>query len=475
MRLRHTILISLLLLAGPLAAHAQIGLLLDAQANVDRDFGAAITGEGHSAVYLARVCPSGPVQLRLCAPRELGSVIQNYKDYKEDAPYEWNAVPLSVYLYGVDDPQQKPLFASPELRRILQEQYRRRYLQDVCASDKCIRDPAANWRDSVAAAFVREIYIFQVNTTEAQDEQFIRQFNARANVGHYSGFRNNCADFAKLVVNTYFPHSAHRNVLNDLGMTGPKAIARSFAHYAERHPELEFRVVRVEQVPGTYSRSSDSHEGTEQMLRAKKWLVPMAVLGYHAMPVLAASYLLTGRFNPDHELRAHPSGKTAALNDELLTADESQRQQIETELQAERERQLGTPEQWERYRERFDEVLRTAVADGVIADRRALHNLFRELETRGRFYLDNDQQPWMEVESGGQVRHVGLSAGTVLAPESDRRLALQLLLSRTEDLLSAKPKHRELYPEFQTDWALLQQAEQAMATPATHGIIAERR
>ncbi len=52
---------------------------------------------------------------------------------------------------------------------------------------------------------------------------------------------------------------------------------------------------------------------------------------------------------------------------------------------------------------------------------------------------------------------------------------MQLLLARTDALLSAKPKHRELYSEFQNDWLLLQQAEETMKRPAGDGIIAERR
>ena len=36
-------------------------------------------------------------------------------------------------------------------------------------------------------AFVREIYIFEVDTIPEQDEQFIREFNARANVSTLIG------------------------------------------------------------------------------------------------------------------------------------------------------------------------------------------------------------------------------------------------------------------------------------------------
>jgi hypothetical protein len=471
MRLPYWFCLALLIVTGCLPARADIGLMLNAKPNGHVEIGfAEITGEGHSAVYLSRVCPESPVKLRLCNPGELGSIIQNYVDYKEDLPYQWNIVPLSVYLYGVDDVRQKPLFASPEVRTVLQDRYRRLHMQDVCTTQECITDPEANWRDAIAAAFVREIYMFEVRTSVEQDEQFIREFNARANVNHYSGFTRNCADFAKLVVNTYFPHSAHRDPINDFGMTGPKAIARSFAHYAEHHPELELRVVRIDQVPGTYKRSSDCHEGTEQTFRAKKWLVPMIAVEAQAVPVLAASYLLTGRFDPNHELRNHPSSEAALLHQQMAEAreakDHARPKELKRQLKAEQQRQLGSDEQWQQYRERFQEILRTAVADGVLTHERQVSSAFRDLQARGRMYLDDRQQPWLEINEEGRVRRVGLSADNILDPGSDHELAMKLLLARTSALLSANSKHRELWPDFQNDWALLQTAE-ARARPRT--------
>jgi hypothetical protein len=463
------------------AAYADIGLLLDAKPNEHLQFDTAeITGAGHSAVYLSRVCPATPVQLRLCGPGEKGLVIQNYQDYKEDEPYEWNAVPLDVYLYGVEEAQQKPLFASPEIRAVLQEQYRDKYLRQICSRKECISDPQANWRDSVAAAFVREIYIFEVHTTVEQDQEFIRTFNTRANVNHYSGFSRNCADFAKLVVNTYFPHSTHRDFLNDFGMTGPKAIARSFTHYAEHHPQLELRVVRIEQVPGTYKRSSDCKEGTEQAFRSAKWLVPMLLVGYHELPILAASYMLTGRFNPDHELRNHPSEDSAALYRQLAEArqqdDRGQEIQIQQDLKAEQIRELGDEQQWESARARFEEVLHSAVADGVVADESELHRTFRHFETDGRAYVDDGGDSWLEVqdEANGKFERVGLTEDNIFSAGSNQRLAFQLLLARTDALVSAKSKHRESWPEFQSDWALLQQAEAALPSGHARSLMATR-
>lgn len=454
-------------------------MLLNAKPNVHPELvKSEIVGAGHAAVYLSRVCPDTPVKLRLCNPGEPGSVIQNYEDYKEDQPYEWNAVPLSIYLYGVDDMSQRPLFGTPELRKLLQERYRRTYLRDLCTTQRCLSSADANWRDSVAASFVREIYMFEVHTTVEQDEQFIREFNARANVNHYHAVSNNCADFAKLVANIYFPHSAHRDLLNDFGVTGPKAISRSFTHYAEHRPELQLRVIRFEQVPGTYRRSSDCREGTEQTVRSTKWLIPIAALEAQAVPVLAGSYLLIGRFNPDHELRGRPSEDVASLYQQWDEAkqegDKPRQAQLKRELEEARAQELGSEEQWTKYREHFEEIARSAVDDGVIADRRKLDHTFRTLQAKGQMYLDESGQPWLIIGAGAELRRVGLSEANVFSPESNRTLAMQVLLARTSALLFAKSNHRELWPEFQSDWALLQRAQQALPAHGSHSAIATR-
>ena len=479
MRLYKTILALCVLAVVHLQARADVGLLLNAKPNVHPELvKAEIIGEGHSAVYLSNVCPETPVKMRLCRPDEQGSVLQNYEDYKEDQPYEWNLVPLSVYLYGVDSMDERPLFGYPELRSLLQQQYQRTYLRDICTTARCISDPDANWRDSVAASFVREIYIFEVHTTREQDEAFIREFNARPNVNHYRAISRNCADFAKMVVDTYFPHSAHRDVINDFGMTGPKAIARSFTHYAEHHPELQLRIIRIEQVPGTYKRSSDCREGTEQTVRSTKWLIPIAVLEAQAIPALAGSYLLTGHFNPDHDLRNHPSEDVAQLYEQLGAAkqdgDTDREKQLKHEIKADSEREVGTDEQWGQYRSRFEEVLRSAIDDKVIADRRKMETMFRTLQARGHAYLDENGQPWLEIATGGEVRRVGLSVDNVFSDGSDRKLAMQVLLARTNALLTAQSNHRELMPQFQSDWSLLQRAEDEVRAHGSNPVIAAK-
>ena len=279
-------------------AYGDVGVVLNESlaTSVDR-----ITSTGHSAVYLSRICPDSPVKLRLCGPGEQGSVISTYAALGEDQRFEWNAVPLSVFLYGVDDPRNRPLFGSAKIKRVLEDQYRAKYLAELCTTRSCRTSNSAEWRYMVGASLSRGIYIFVAATTEEEDRKLIAEFNSIPNVNHFNGVTRNCADFTQHVINTYFPHAARTDYINDFGMTSPKAIARSFTRYALRHPETHFRVLHFAQVPGTIKRSSEVRDGTEQLYHSKKLLVPMTLFATHALPVAAAFYVLTGRFNPARE------------------------------------------------------------------------------------------------------------------------------------------------------------------------------
>ncbi len=301
-------MIALAVFLGGGTARADVGLIL----NSSMDTGSSwLTSAGHSAIYLSRVCPDGsPVKMRLCEPGEQGSVLSNYADFEENQKYEWNIVPVSVFLYGVKNPADRPLYASLDLRKMLQDEYRVAAMQEVCASKQCAEDPDANWRDLVAATFVRTVYVFEVNTTVEQDRKFIEHFNSTPNVSRYSGFHYNCADFAKDVVNFYFPHAVHSNRVNDLGMTGPKAICRSLTHYARHRPAMNLRVTRFSQLPSDLRRSDNAREGTETIFRTKKWLIPM-MLRPEALAFFTASYWITGRFNVEKTF--HKFGPDEAL------------------------------------------------------------------------------------------------------------------------------------------------------------------
>ena len=447
-------------------AYGDVGVVLNESLDTSV---ARITSSGHTSVYFSRICPASPVKLRLCRPDEEGSVMSNYINLGEDQRYEWNLVPLNLYVYGVQDTRYRPVFGSPKIKKLLEERYREQALSEYCSGESCMTSDKAEWREMVGAGMSRSMYIFVVETTVEQDLDLIAQFNALPNENHFNGVTRNCADFTKDIINTYFPHSAHRDPLNDFGMTSPKAVARTFTQYALNHPESHFRVLHFSQLPGTIKRSSEARSGTEQLYHSKKLLIPMVIFAADAVPVAAAAYVLTGRFNPQHQFEAHPATGPAQTGGQIRAVksgtDDVSADQLEQIVIQDREEILGTPGEWKKYRKLFDTMVDEAVHEEIIPNRGYVNHFFKHLDEAGTPAADRDGSLWMEGAIGGEISKVGLSAHNIFADGSDPLLAFDLLLARIDHVLKS-PKHsRETMLEFKEDWALLQYARERISAP----------
>ena len=426
-------------------AWGDVGIVLNESMDTSVD---RISGTGHSAVYFSRICAESPVRLRLCRPNENGSVMSNYINIGEDQRFEWNIVPVNIYLYGVEDPRFRPLLGSYGVKNLLEERYRTKYLAGYCDGPPCSTSYKAEWRQMVAATLIRSVYIFVIDTTVEQDKELISQFNASPNENHFNGITRNCADFTKRVINTYFPHAATTDYINDFGMTSPKAIARSFVRYAVRNPKSNLRVLHFAQVPGTIKRSNEVRSGTEQLYRSEKLLIPMLIFADYGVPVVAASYLLTGRFNPEREFEKHP-------------AEEENRRDA-TEPAKSREEDpapvVGTRAEWKRYQKALDSLLHERGEAKSIGEQGDFRRFFKHLNKVGTPRVDADGAVWMEVPGKSKALNVGLSANNILEQSSNTELAYSLLLWRANGVLKS-PKHsRETISEFERDWELVQRA-----------------
>jgi hypothetical protein len=440
-------------------AYGDVGVLLNESLDTSV---ARITGSGHSAIYFSRICADTPVKLRLCLPGEEGSVMSNYTTLGEDQPFEWNVVPLSIYLYGVEDPENRPLIGTWPIKRLLEERYREKYLAGFCEGKVCRHGNGSEWREMVGATLERSIYIFIIQTTVEQDRAFIEQFNAAPNQNRFNGVTRNCATFSRRVINAYFPHATKPDYLNDFGMTTPKAIARSFAHYGEHHPEAHLRVLHFAQVPGTIKRSTEARSGTEQLYHSKKLLVPMILFADHELPFVAASYLLTGRFNPERELEHHPTAEASDMGQGIREArsenDIDREEQLEAAVRGETAEIVGTSKEWKQYRADFNSLADEAVRREIIPDREFLNRLFKFLDRAGKPSVDASGLLTLEIAQGGKSTKLGLSMNNIFASGTDSQWAYALMLARANHYLKT-PKHsREIMPDFKNDWALLQSA-----------------
>lgn len=455
-----------LLLASSRCLYADVGLLLHESVNEGIS---EWTNAGHAAIYFSSICPASPVEMRLCEPGEQGSVLSNYTDFDESQPYEWNVVPLNVFLYGVEDEKDRPLYASLALREALQERYRKRYLTELCSGPPCTTNLRANWRDMVAATFARDIYLFKVKTTLEQDVALIEKFNARPNVNRFNSFTRNCADFASEVINTYFPRAVRMDHVNDFGMTSPKAIAKSFTHYAQKRPALRLQVIRFSQIPGEFKPSRDCRKGTEVIFRSKRWLFPMLVRS-NELVLFATSYFATGRFNPERELRRRPTEDVSIIQQESKTArslgNSALVKQLEASMMQERSEMIGTAEEWRTASNAFAELTGEAIDHGLME--KALPGSFlRDLGAQTAVVLDESGAAWLEWTDQVIRRKLGLSASNVNAPESDPRLAYLVLLARVDRVLRSSSKNREMMPQFKADWQLLERARAELGWSGT--------
>src|SRR5229473_1649317 len=146
------------------------------------------TATGHAAVYLSGVCAETPLTLRACAPGELGAVISRYDGIGD---HDWVAIPLIPYLYAVERPEDIPLFVDAKMVNFLRDQYRRKHLEAVAPDKTNGQTPGGNWYELVGTSYDRAAYAFEIETTPAQDEAFIRAYNAAPNRSHFHiGYRN---------------------------------------------------------------------------------------------------------------------------------------------------------------------------------------------------------------------------------------------------------------------------------------------
>ncbi|MDR1726988.1 MAG: hypothetical protein LBT74_03520 [Acidobacteriota bacterium] len=284
-----------LLLASP--ARADIALLLQQPHST---FG-AFNPTGHVAVYLSRVCAESPTRLRRCADGEAGVVISRYNRV---AGYDWVAIPLLPYLYAVEAPEQVPESADREGVDALRDAYRRAHLRELAPDAPDGGPPPGDWTQLVGASYDRKIYGFVVETGEASDDALIAHLNGRANERRFNLLLRNCADFAKDVVNFYYPKTVRRSIVADLGITTPKQAARSLVKFGARRPELRSSSFVIPQVPGELKRSNAVRGVTETLILTKKYAAPIIAISPWAAASGLAMYVTTGRFDPEKHAEA---------------------------------------------------------------------------------------------------------------------------------------------------------------------------
>ncbi len=404
--------VTALFLGAGTQLHAQATLLLEEPYSYDGTF----AGTGHAAVSLARVCAESPIVLRRCGPGETGVVISRYNGV---AGRDWIAIPLIPYLYAVKNPEDIPLFADSKLVAFL----RHEYLTSIDVSG------AASYQ-LAGSAYDRTTYGFRIATRPEQDDELIRLLNSEANRESYRLLNRNCADFAKQVINFYYPKAIHRSIIADLGVMTPKQAAKSLSHFSKHHPEMQLTTFIIPQVPGL-KRSKPVHGVIESLVLAKKYVTPVLLFHPFVVGTVEAAYWAGWRFNP---------GKGALIFNPSSG--------LETPL---------TSAQRRSYLNSISTLKRAS------ADTDSVPYWRRDAEPQ----LDATGQPFLHVQVEGSIVQLGLSRGNALRLSAPPELVQGLLLTRLEQELKPSKPSRVSGQQVENDWKLLERAVEARQAALT--------
>lgn len=262
-------------------------------------FFGAVNPTGHTAVYFERICAETPLKLRRCQPGELGAVVSRYSGMNG---VDWVAIPLLPYLYSVEGTEPVPDHVDKDTVRRLRNRYHEQHLislgEHIAPGDFL----HGGWTELIGVAYERRIYAFRFETTEDEDDALITKMNDAKNRSHFHLLFNNCSDFARVILNQYFPGTFKRSFFPDAGMTTPKQITYKLVRYAKKHPDEDLRVFLIPQIPG-YRRLSRSNKSISESLITTGYAIPIAVLNPYLAGGLFVDYLVRGRF---HLIPKHP-------------------------------------------------------------------------------------------------------------------------------------------------------------------------
>jgi hypothetical protein len=384
------------------------------------------TATGHAAVYLSGVCAETPLALRPCRPGETGVVISRYNGV---GGHDWIAIPLIPYLYAVERPDEVPLFADAKMTAFLRDRYRRKYLEDIAPDAKNGVTPGGNWYELVGSSYDRTTYGFEIETTPAQDLALINKLNGSANISHFHTVSENCADFAKNILNFYYPKALHRSVVADIGMSTPKQMAKTLIKYSSHHQQLKLSRVVIPQVPGSMPRSTTVHGVVDAFFTSKKYIVPSAVVSPIFAGCVAAVYVGTGaeHFDPARNAMVFVVGEQpqAPLDREDLRA--------------------------------YQQELKHLLAGAYPESGRSAEKTWARMQSKAQSAVDDDGMPVLEMQLGGDRVEVGIAAGNVLEGNAPPELLRQLIEARLQAELHSSPRGIT-ETEVSRDWNLLYRA-----------------
>lgn len=262
--------------------------------------------------------------------------------------------------------------------------------------------PDGQWKTALATRFDRNIYILSIETSAADDAVIVAAFNAAPNKSRFNFFYRNCSNQAKAIFALILPQiDTIGDRTSGITMETPKGLAKALVDQALKNPELNLRVRRYAQIPGTFGRSRDvlfPMENTYRSLGLAPWWffggfreVALGAMLYHEV-ISPFGMLESSRdfLSPKAAQLTHEQRRLSRRQDEVRLALASARNrgsrwwklselntevfrrlgEIRNEKRAEVSRVAGSKAQWQELDMEFRTMVRATPANQSMIDAR---------------------------------------------------------------------------------------------------------
>jgi hypothetical protein len=171
--------------------------------------------------------------------------------------YQWVAIPTNYYLYGVPDKSQRPLIATDEISRAIEDNGFELFFRGITSLE-----PDRNrsevwrfrwrWKMLFGQSLKREIYKLTLTTSAEEDLELIAVLNESDNAGPNltQWLNNNCSDFSRDILSQILEADIEKGNFPIKGLTTPKGVADTVLQTIMDDPERSLKVEKIFQVPG---------------------------------------------------------------------------------------------------------------------------------------------------------------------------------------------------------------------------------
>jgi hypothetical protein len=477
--MKHLTIVFLSILASTVAS-AEVSLVLHESLGE----GGSWTRGGHVSLYFSNLCAETPVKVRACREGETKGVHISRYDGISEIPYDWVAVPDIPFLYGVENENEIPLVVTKQAEFLLKKRYYDKHLSAFLPRKTGEKNPLVGpWTQTLGATNRRQIYMLTFKSTPKDDANVVRRLNSEPNKSDFDYVRRNCSHFVESLLHEYFPERFRKENRRFKAMS-PKRAAFYLATALRTRPELEYRVSRLTQNPGSYKLSETNLYPSEILYKNRKFAIPLLILKPFVVPAawlynnlfrrfeLFGEYM--GFFNAEisavsiqqMELRRQQDSKTAevdrlsseggqkmieALTEKGLAYSRLQKLfEIKKSLQI---KLVGEESQWAEMKRTFVAAVEAAIQSSLLPENKIMDRLIPLFEKEGSFRLADDGLE-MTLRWNGEEMTTGMSRGN--ARRGDPRLAFLVATARIFAHFAKKEDHRPGIDEFLEDWALFQ-------------------